>query len=161
MCKCPGVGPVVTVNSLEAGAHATRATGAGPLVTLNKVVAGRVVRVPGGSKVGQADTRVVSVRGWAGFGSTAQLVGTRRMFRVAIPRRGRSRKGRLGTRTRSGGEGGPWGWCGEFGYEFFAGGRRWQGAGGERRRGGEGNHTPLPVGEVLSDRDQALQAMVF
>ena len=60
MCKSRGIGLVVTVDSLYAGAHVTRATSAGPLVTLNKAVAGWVDRVLGGSKVGKADTRVVS-----------------------------------------------------------------------------------------------------
>ena len=109
------------MDSLDAGAHATLATGAEPLVTLNKVAAGRVGRVLGGSK---ADTSG-GVGGWAGFGSTVQLGGTRRMFLEGDPTQRKKPQGGAGNRNKVGGVLGS----GKFGYEFLVGGWRRQGAG--------------------------------
>ena len=50
----------------------------------------------------------------------------------------------------------PGGGIGTFGVNAWL-----DGGGGRVRGGGEGNRTPLPVGEVMSDRDKALEAMVL
>ena len=153
MCKWLGIGPAGTVHNLGAGTHGTRVTGAVPPVILIKAVGGQSSGGAQGMEggVGYGDGRGSDP--WTHWAGSDIRSWWRLWFKGVTPL-----KGRGATKGRGEQEQGEWDdgwWRGEF-----WGVNSWlDGKGGKELGGGEGN--PVPVGAVMSDRDQALQAMIF